>query len=109
MGSIRQRNKALEAVAMVMLEQGKVLSRHDYEKLGNVPIRAGLALNFFGNWSRMLSIIESTLPEVWAEIKEKENPTPKPVAPKPPKPAPKAEGKPAVKSAVKEEVNGKDI
>jgi hypothetical protein len=109
MGSIRQRTKVLDAVAMVMLEQGKVLTKHEYEKIGTVPIRAGLVMNFFGSWSRMLSIMENSLPKVWAEIKEKESPTPKPVPPKPPKPAPKAEGKPAVKPAVKEGVNGKDI
>jgi len=109
MGSIRQRTKVLDAVAMVMLEQGKVLTKHEYEKIGAVPIRAGLVMNFFGSWSRMVSIMENSLPKVWAEIKEKESPTPKPVPPKPPKPAPKAEGKPAVKPAVKEGVNGKDI
>ena len=72
MGSLRQRGQVLEAVAMVMLEEGKVLTKHEYEKLVSVPIRAGLAMNFFGNWSRMLNLIESNLPEAWAEIKRKE-------------------------------------
>jgi hypothetical protein len=110
MGSIRQRIKVLDAVAMVMLEEGKVLSIREYQRIElRTPIRAGLVMNFFGSWSRMVSIMENSLPKVWAEIKEKESPTPKPVPPKPPKPAPKAEGKPAVKPAVKEGVNGKDI
>ena len=69
------------------------------------PIRAGLVLNFFGSWSRMLSILEGSLPDVWAEIKKKENPPPKPkpAPPKEPKPAPKAAVKPAVKPAVKKD------
>ena len=106
MGSLRQRGKVLEAVAMVMLEEGKVLNKREYEHIETrTPIRAGLVLNFFGSWSRMLSIMESSLPDVWAEIKKKENPPPKPkpVPPKAPKPAPKAAVKPAVKPAVKKD------
>ena len=105
MGSLRQRGKVLEAVAMVMLEEGKVLTKHEYEKVGTVPIRAGLAMNFFGSWSRMLNLIESNLPEAWAEIKRKENPPPKPVPPKVPKPETKVTVKPADRPAVKK---GKD-
>jgi hypothetical protein len=52
----------------------------------------------------MLGLLESTLPDVWAEIKLKENPPPpKPVPPKEPKPAPKAAVKPATKPAVKKD------
>tara|TARA_R110001592_G_scaffold45998_1_gene146713 strand:- start:3152 stop:3484 length:333 start_codon:yes stop_codon:yes gene_type:complete len=110
MGSLRQRGKVLEAVSMVMLEAGKVLSRHEYENLGkSVPVRPGIVLNFFGSWSRLLSIMENTLPEVWAEIKEKETPTPKPPPPKPATPVSPAPGKPTAKTAVKEGVNGKNI
>ena len=106
MGSLRQRGKVLEAVSMVMLEEGKILTKREYEHIEKrTPIRAGLVLNFFGSWSRMLSILESSLPEVWAEIKKKENPPPKPkpAPPKVPTPAPKATVKPAVKPAVKED------
>ena len=106
MGSLRQRGKVLEAVSMVMLEEGKILSKREYEHIETrTPIRAGLVLNFFGSWSRMLGIMENALPEVWAEIKKKENPPPKPkpAPPKVPTPAPKATVKPAVKPAVKED------
>tara|TARA_B100000780_G_scaffold82374_1_gene56224 strand:- start:967 stop:1281 length:315 start_codon:yes stop_codon:yes gene_type:complete len=104
MGSMRQRGKVLEAVSMVMLEEGKVLTKHDYEHMETrTPVRAGIVLNHFGSWSRMLGIMETNLPEVWAQIKLKENPPPKPkpVPPKAPKPAPKAAVKPA--PAVKED------
>ena len=104
MGSMRQRGKVLEAVSMVMLEEGKVLTKRDYEHMETrTPVRAGIILNHFGSWSRMLGIMETNLPEVWAQIKLKENPPPKPkpVPPTAPKPAPKAAVKPA--SAVKED------
>lgn len=97
MGTIRQRHVALQEVAMTMLEEGKVLTKHEYDKLGKrVAIRSGLVLNFFGSWSRMLNIIQTELPEVWKEIKLKENPPPPP--PPKPKPAPKPEPKPAPKA-----------
>ena len=101
MGSMRQRGKVLEAVSMVMLEEGKVLSKHDYEHMKTrTPVRAGIVLNHFGSWSRMLNIMETNLPEVWSQIKLKENPPPKP-KPVPPKaPKPKAAVKPAIKPAV---------
>lgn len=105
MGSLRQRGKVLEAVGMVMLEEGKVLDKREYEKMETrTPVRIGNVLNHFGSWSRMLGILENTLPDVWAEIKLKENPPPpKPVPPKEPKPAPKAAVKPATKPAVKKD------
>ena len=112
MGSMRQRHKVLEAVVMTMLEQGKVLSRHEFEQLGmNVQVRAGIVMNHFGSWSRLLRIIENTMPEEWAQMQPKAAPPPPPPPkpePKPapvvekkeePKPAPKAEPKPAPKPA----------
>ena len=102
MGSMRQRGKVLEAVSMVMLEEGKVLTKHDYEHMETrTPVRAGIVLNHFGSWSRMLGIMETNLPEVWAQIKLKENPPPKPkpVPPKAPKPSPKPAPEAAVKPA----------
>lgn len=110
MGSMRQRHKVLEAVVMTMMEQGKVLSRHEYEQLGmNVQVRAGIVMNHFGSWSRLLRIIETTMPEEWAQMQPKAAPPPPPKPePKPapvvekkeePKPAPKAEPKPAPKPA----------
>lgn len=101
MVSLRQRGRALEEVAMVMLEEGKVLTRHEYEKLGSVPVRPGIAMNFFGSWSRMLNLMENSLPGVWAEIKTKENPPPKSVSPKAPEP--EVMVKPAVRPAVKKD------
>jgi hypothetical protein len=95
MGSIRKRGKVLEAVSMVMLEEGKILTKREYEHIETrTPIRAGLVLNFFGSWTRMLSIMENSLPEVWAEIKKKETPPPKP------EPTPKPAAKPKAGNAL---------
>ena len=70
---------------MFMLEKGKVLEKHAYDELGNdVPIRSSMALNHFGSWSRLLTTLEGSFPDVWAEIKKAENPPPPP--PPPPKP-----------------------
>ena len=92
--SIKRRDIALKAIAMQMLEEGKVLTKREYEMLRNrTEVRAGTLMNMFGSWSRMLTIMENSLPEVWAEIKQKQNP--KPVPPKVPKPAVKASVKPA--------------
>ena len=98
--SIKRRDIALKAIAMQMLEEGKVLTKREYEMLRNrTEVRAGTLMNMFGSWSRMLTIMENSLPEVWAEIKQKQNP--KPVPPKVPKPAVKASVKPA--TAVKKD------
>ena len=98
--SIKRREVALKSLAMQMLEEGKVLTKREYEMLRNrTEVRAGTLMNMFGSWSRMLTIMENSLPEVWAEIKQKQNP--KPVPPKVPKPAIKASVKPA--TAVKKD------
>ena len=98
--SIKRRDIALKAIAMQMLEEGKILTKREYEMLRNrTEVRAGTLMNMFGSWSRMLTIMENSLPEVWAEIKQKQNP--KPVPPKVPKPAIRASVKPA--TAVKKD------
>ena len=98
--SIKRREVALKSLAMQMLEEGKILTKREYEMLRNrTEVRAGTLMNMFGSWSRMLTIMENSLPEVWAEIKQKQNP--KPVPPKVPKPAIKASVKPA--TAVKKD------
>lgn len=102
MVSARKRNTALEAISMIMLEKGKILDKHEYERMKErTPVRAGTILNLFGSWSRMLGIMESSFPKVWAEIKTKENPPPKSISPKVPKP--EVMVKPAVRPAVKKD------
>ena len=92
--SIKRREVALKSLAMQMLEEGKILTKREYEMLRNrTEVRAGTLMNMFGSWSRMLTIMEHSLPEVWAEIKQKQNP--KPLRTKVPKPAIKASVKPA--------------
>ena len=98
--SIRRREVALKSLAMQMLEEGKILTKREYEMMRErTEVRAGTIMNMFGSWSRMLTVMENSLPEVWAEIKQKQNP--KPVPPKAPKPVRKASVKPA--TAVKKD------
>ena len=79
---------------MQMLEEGKILTKREYEMMRErTEVRAGTIMNMFGSWSRMLTVMENSLPEVWAEIKQKQNP--KPVPPTSPKPKIKAAVKPA--------------
>ena len=106
MGSIRKRGKVLEAVSMVMLEEGKVLTKREYEHIETrTPIRAGLVLNFFGSWSRMLSILEALFQKCGQKLRRRKTLLLNQNLPrlKQPKPAPKAAVKPAVKPAVKED------
>lgn len=101
MARLRVRHEILQAVAMFMLEKGKVLSKHEYDQLAQeVPLRTGMVLNHFGSWSRLLSVIENDLPDVWKEIKKAEAPPPPP--PPPPKPEDPL-AKLAKTSSVKEE------
>ena len=63
--SIKRRDIALKAIAMQMLEEGKVLTKREYEMLRNrTEVRAGTLMNMFGSWSRMLTIMENSLPGV---------------------------------------------
>jgi len=89
MGSLRQRSVILKAVAMKMLEEGKFLTKHEYDDCLSVPIRSALVLNSFSNWSRLITIMRAEMPDVVAQIEAKN----KPVTP-PPKPAPTPAPKP---------------
>lgn len=60
----------MEAVAMKMLEEGKVLNKREYDRSNNPPIRSTLVLSNFGNWSRMIEIMKNEMPEWWAEMNQ---------------------------------------
>lgn len=63
----------MEAVALKMLEEGKILNKHEYDNCLTTPIRSALVLNHFGSWTRLVSLIEKDMPHVIAEIKAKSN------------------------------------
>lgn len=95
---IRGRKQALDSLVMYMMEKGKVLTRHEYSKQSDVPLRLGQVDNYFGNWSRLIGIMENDYPDAWKQLHA---PEPEP-APKPepaPEPAPKAAPKPVSKAA----------
>ena len=90
MARARARMAVLQDIAMHMLEVGHVMTRHNWEQDSKAPIRVGLILNLFGNWPRMLGILENEMPDAWKQINApKEAPKPK-TDPKP-KAAPKSD------------------
>ena len=66
----------MEAVAMKMLEEGKVLTQQEYDRCRTFPIRSALVLNHFGSWARLVNMLPTAFPAVWKEL------TTKKVAPK---------------------------
>ena len=70
---------------MYMMEKGKVLTRHEYSKQSDVPLRLGQVDNYFGNWSRLVTIMENEYPDAWTELHA---PEPEPAPEPAPKPAP---------------------
>lgn len=97
---LRGRKSALDALVMYMLEKGKVLTRHEYSKESDVPLRIGQVDNYFGNWSRLIAIMENDYPDAWSELHDlKEEPAPEPT----PEPAPVADPLSALSKAAKAE------
>ena len=69
MGSIRRRDVAIEAAAMIMLEEGKVLSKKEFDSFARpTGVRSGNLMNLFGSWSRLVGFIEKDHPDVWAQL-----------------------------------------
>ena len=79
MGSIRRRDVAIEAAAMIMLEEGKVLSKKEFDSIARpTGIRSGNLMNLFGSWSRLVGFIEKDHPDVWAQLQGEPAPEPEP-------------------------------
>ena len=77
MGSIRRRDVAIEAAAMIMLEEGKVLSKKEFDMItGPTGVRSGNLMNLFGSWSRLVTFIEKDHPDVWAQLHGEVEPEP---------------------------------
>ena len=69
MGSIRRRDVAIQAAAMVMLEEGKVLSKKEFDNISRpTGVRSGNLMNLFGSWSRLVGFIEKDHPDIWAQL-----------------------------------------
>ena len=85
MGSIRRRDIAIQAAAMAMLEEGKVLTKREFDNITKpTGIRSGNLMNLFGSWSRLVGFIEKDHPDIWAELQGEKAPEPvKEEAPKP--------------------------
>ena len=79
MGSIRRRDVAIQAAAMAMLEEGKVLTKREFDNITKpTGIRSGNLMNLFGSWSRLVGFIEKDHPDVWAQLQGEPAPQPEP-------------------------------
>ena len=93
MGSIRRRDVAIRAAAMAMLEEGKVLSKREFDNITKpTGIRSGNLMNLFGSWSRLVGFIEKDHPDIWAQLQEEV--TPEPVEEEAPEPVEEDSSKP---------------
>lgn len=90
MARARARIAVLQDIAMHMLEVGHVMTRHEWEQDSKAPVRIGLIFNLFGNWPRMIGILENEMPDAWKQINAPKTP-PKPKTDPKPKAAPKKE------------------
>jgi len=80
MGSIRRRDVAIEAAAMIMLEEGKVLSKKEFDSIARpTGVRSGNLMNLFGSWSRLVGFIEKDHPDIWAQLNGEVKADPEPV------------------------------
>lgn len=93
MGSIRRRDVAIQAAAMAMLEEGKVLTKREFDNITKpTGIRSGNLMNLFGSWSRLVGFIEKDHPDIWAQLHGEV--TPEPVEEEAPEPVEEDSSKP---------------
>ncbi len=93
MGSIRRRDIAIQAAAMAMLEEGKVLTKREFDNITKpTGIRSGNLMNLFGSWSRLVGFIEKDHPDIWAQLHGEA--TPEPVKEEAPEPVEEESSKP---------------
>lgn len=85
----------LKQVAEYFIEKGKVLTRNEYAKDPKAPVRFQVLRRYVPVWSRIDKIIQSSFPELYAQIGKPVEEPAKPVAPKP------AVKKPATSKTVK--------
>ena len=77
MGSIRRRDVAIQAAAMAMLEEGRVLTKKEFDNITKpTGVRSGNLMNLFGSWSRLVGFIERDHPDIWAQLHEDAAPEP---------------------------------
>ena len=67
--STRKREAIMRDIGMKMLEEGKILSKGQYDRCARVPVRSALVLKQFGSWARMVNIMEATMPDLFEEIR----------------------------------------
>ena len=62
MGSIRRRDVAIQAAAMIMLEEEKLLSKKKFDNMARpTGVRSGNLMNLFGSGSRLVGFIKKDI------------------------------------------------
>lgn len=94
----------IKQVAEYFAEKGRILTRNEYAKDEEAPIRFAILRRYVPVWSRLDTIIKASHPEIYAQIMQEPEPEPAPEPPKPepvpePTPEPAPEPKPAPKPA----------
>jgi len=79
MATVRQKLACTETMGMWFLEIGKIPTCEEYKATNPVPLRISQIKNIFGNWNRMMRLIETAQPVIWEELN---NPKPKAAIPK---------------------------
>lgn len=65
---VRQKTVILEQLGKFMLEQGGVMDKVQYMEAKETPVRYSFIHTYFGTWGRMLSLLQTHNPELWAKI-----------------------------------------
>jgi len=85
----------IKQVAEYFAEKGRILTRNEYAKDEEAPIRFAILRRYVPVWSRLDSIIKASHPDIYAKIMQEPEPASEPPKPEPPKPEPKPALKPA--------------
>lgn len=71
MKTIRQKQKMALDLAMLFLEQGKVLDATEYKGLNPVPVSLGTLKSIFGSYPRAVNYAKFSNPEAFDELNSK--------------------------------------
>ena len=91
----RLKNKIIEDIAQLMINEGWVLTGSAYKRLESVPVRYRTILDYFGRWEKLVRYIETSRPDMWEQIGKPQQPA----APKPKPQVKVAKPKAAAKKA----------
>ncbi len=66
--SARKKRSIMDAIAIKMLEERRLLTKHDYNRCSNLPVRSSIVVKQFGSWPRLIAIMQRSMPDFWVEL-----------------------------------------